>query len=108
MTYRLVTDEEFPGEGVMRCTECGRDLPVGYPYSLSADGMVGDTPMEAVVCVYCGPAQRGSDVPFCDQFSDDDRLRCTLPAGHNGDHVAHDTEGNVAGTWPVDKGSLDG
>jgi DNA-directed RNA polymerase subunit RPC12/RpoP len=54
-SYPVVTDEAFPGEGVMRCTECGRELLVGYPYSTTPDGMVEDTPMSTVVCVYCGP-----------------------------------------------------
>jgi hypothetical protein len=55
VTYPVVTDEAFPGQGVLRCGECARPLLVGYPYTTAPDGMVGDTPMETVVCVYCGP-----------------------------------------------------
>lgn len=53
VTFPLVTDERFPGEGVLRCAECGRDLPVGAPFDREADSMIGDIPAELVVCVYC-------------------------------------------------------
>lgn len=53
-TYPLVTDESFPGPGVMRCADCERDLPVGSPFTRKPDSMIGDTPADLIVCVYCG------------------------------------------------------
>lgn len=55
--YPLVTEKAFPGEGVLRCAECGRELPVGYPFERKADSVINETPADLIVCVYCGPSR---------------------------------------------------
>lgn len=56
-SFPLASDEAFPpasGDD-LRCGECRRAIPNGYPYIAVPDGMVEETPMQMIVCVYCGP-----------------------------------------------------
>ncbi|GAA4878816.1 hypothetical protein [Kitasatospora terrestris] len=51
LSYALVTEEDFPGG--LACSGCHRPIAAGQPYSETVGGMLGDTPVVELVCVYC-------------------------------------------------------
>lgn len=54
--FPVMTDAGFPHG--LRCAECHRLIGVGQPYREDLEGMVGDSPLTVLRCVYC-PAGEG-------------------------------------------------
>ncbi len=51
MTVHVATAAEFPHG--LKCANCGQDIDEGTPYTGAPEGLVGDEPVDLLVCLGC-------------------------------------------------------